>query len=71
MYTTYLLQLKPIEYLLGTTAKLGDIIVLGMLTQLREVCYKISCANYSLDFDDKHGKNSGGKIERILFVHIQ
>ncbi|XP_052769617.1 DNA polymerase epsilon subunit 2-like [Mya arenaria] len=29
-------QLKPIEYLLGTTAKLGDVIVLGMLTQLKE-----------------------------------
>ena len=30
-------QLKPIEYLLGTTAKLGEVIVLGMLTQLKEV----------------------------------
>ncbi|KAL4238277.1 DNA polymerase epsilon subunit 2 [Mactra antiquata] len=29
-------QLKPIEYLLGTTAKLGEVIVLGMLTQLKE-----------------------------------
>ncbi|XP_046337184.2 DNA polymerase epsilon subunit 2-like [Haliotis rufescens] len=29
-------QLKPIEYLLGSTAKLGDIIILGMLTQLKE-----------------------------------
>nr|XP_022334080.1 DNA polymerase epsilon subunit 2-like [Crassostrea virginica] len=29
-------QLKPIEYLLGSTARLGEIIVLGMLTQLKE-----------------------------------
>ncbi|KAL5008711.1 hypothetical protein ScPMuIL_014292 [Solemya velum] len=29
-------QLKPIEYLLGSTSKLGEIIVLGMLTQLKE-----------------------------------
>ncbi|CAH1792739.1 unnamed protein product [Owenia fusiformis] len=29
-------ELKPIEFLLGSTAKLGDIIVLGMLTQLKE-----------------------------------
>ncbi|XP_053376311.1 DNA polymerase epsilon subunit 2-like [Mercenaria mercenaria] len=29
-------QLKPIEYLLGTTAKVGEVIVLGMLTQLKE-----------------------------------
>ncbi|XP_050406951.2 DNA polymerase epsilon subunit 2 [Patella vulgata] len=29
-------QLKPIEFLLGSTAKLGDIIVLGMLTQMKE-----------------------------------
>ena len=30
-------QLKPVEFLLGSNAKLGDIIVLGMLTQLKEV----------------------------------
>ena len=30
-------QLKPVEFLLGSTAKLGEIIVLGMLTQLKEV----------------------------------
>ncbi|XP_041352782.1 DNA polymerase epsilon subunit 2-like [Gigantopelta aegis] len=29
-------QLKPIEYLIGSTSKLGEIIVLGMLTQLKE-----------------------------------
>ncbi|XP_022081483.1 DNA polymerase epsilon subunit 2-like isoform X2 [Acanthaster planci] len=29
-------QLKPVEFLLGSTAKLGEIIVLGMLTQLKE-----------------------------------
>ncbi|XP_064621990.1 DNA polymerase epsilon subunit 2-like [Lineus longissimus] len=29
-------QLKPVEFLLGSTVKLGDIIVLGMLTQLKE-----------------------------------
>ena len=33
----FVFQLKPIEYLLGTTAKLGEVIVLGMLTQLKEV----------------------------------
>ncbi|XP_014671894.1 PREDICTED: DNA polymerase epsilon subunit 2-like [Priapulus caudatus] len=29
-------QLKPIEYLLGCTAKIGEVIVLGMLTQVKE-----------------------------------
>ncbi|XP_029650945.1 DNA polymerase epsilon subunit 2-like [Octopus sinensis] len=29
-------QLKPIEHLLGTTSKVGELIVLGMLTQLKE-----------------------------------
>jgi len=29
--------MKPVEYLLGSTARLGDIIVLGLLTQLKEV----------------------------------
>lgn len=30
-------QLKPVEFLLGSTSRLGDVIVLGMLTQLKEV----------------------------------
>lgn len=34
-----LLQLKPVEFLLGSTSKLGEIIVLGMLTQLKEVSW--------------------------------
>lgn len=31
------LQLKTVEALLGSTAKLGEVIVLGMITQLKEV----------------------------------
>jgi len=27
-----------VEYLLGSTARLGDVIVLGLLAQLKEVC---------------------------------
>ena len=30
-------QLNPVEYLLGSSSKLGEIIVLGMLTQMKEV----------------------------------
>ena len=30
-------QLRPVEYLLGTTSRLGRVIVLGMLIQLKEV----------------------------------
>jgi len=30
-------QLKTVEALLGSTAKLGEVIVLGMITQLKEV----------------------------------
>lgn len=30
-------QLKSVEFLLGSTAKIGELIVLGMLTQLKEV----------------------------------
>ena len=29
-------QIKPVEFLLGSTVRLGDIIVLGMLTQMKE-----------------------------------
>lgn len=32
-----LFQLKTIETLLGNTTKIGDVIVLGMITQLKEV----------------------------------
>ena len=35
--TIFLFQLKPVEFLLGSSSKLGEIIVLGMLTQLKEV----------------------------------
>jgi hypothetical protein len=30
-------QLKPIEYLLSHTSQAGDVIVLGMIAQLKEV----------------------------------
>lgn len=33
----HLFQLKTIEALLGSTAKMGEVIVLGMITQLKEV----------------------------------
>ncbi|XP_040598944.1 DNA polymerase epsilon subunit 2 isoform X3 [Mesocricetus auratus] len=36
-------QLKTIETLLGSTTKVGDVIVLGMITQLKEVGLKIKC----------------------------
>lgn len=32
-------KLQPVEYLVGSTARLQDVIVLGMLTQLKEVRY--------------------------------
>lgn len=31
------IQLKSVEFLLGSTAKIGELIVLGMLTQIKEV----------------------------------
>lgn len=34
-------QLKTVEYLLGSAVRLGDIIVLGMLTQMKEVSWSI------------------------------
>ena len=33
----YFFQLHPIEFLLGSSTKLGEIIVLGMLSQMKEV----------------------------------
>ncbi|XP_045443456.1 DNA polymerase epsilon subunit 2 isoform X11 [Pipistrellus kuhlii] len=44
-------QLKTIETLLGNTTKIGDVIVLGMITQLKEVGLKIKCfMSMPLDF---------------------
>ncbi|XP_060475752.2 DNA polymerase epsilon subunit 2 isoform X4 [Panthera onca] len=36
-------QLKTVETLLGSTTKIGDVIVLGMITQLKEAGLKIRC----------------------------
>ncbi|KAK1792981.1 hypothetical protein P4O66_001703 [Electrophorus voltai] len=41
---TILQQLKTVEALLGSTAKLGEVIVLGMITQLKESKFLISFA---------------------------
>lgn len=38
-------QLYPIEYLLGTTNKMKDLVVLGMLSHIEEV----HCRNISVD----------------------
>ncbi|XP_036110194.1 DNA polymerase epsilon subunit 2 isoform X9 [Molossus molossus] len=44
-------QLKTVETLLGSTTKIGDVIVLGMITQLKEVGLKINCfMSMPLDF---------------------
>ena len=45
-FEVVILQLKPLEYLQGSTAKLRDIIVLGMLTQLKEVSFLCAFAKF-------------------------
>ena len=44
-------NLKPVEFLLGSTAKLGQIIVLGMLTQLKEGKYYLEDPTGSVELD--------------------
>jgi hypothetical protein len=52
----FCLKLKPIEYLLGTTAKVGEVIVLGMLTQLKEVFQNLFLVHIILDLAHKMSK---------------
>ena len=61
-------NLKPVEYLLGSTASLGQIIVLGMLTQMKEGSYFLEDATGSVELDLKEAVFHTGLYTENCFV---
>ncbi|KAJ8308953.1 hypothetical protein KUTeg_013827 [Tegillarca granosa] len=56
-------QLRPIEYLLGSTAKLGELIVLGMLTQIKEGKWYIEDPTGAVQIDLTTALRAGMKMK--------
>ncbi|XP_065827868.1 DNA polymerase epsilon subunit 2-like [Oscarella lobularis] len=61
-------QLKTVEYLLGTTAKLGRVIVLGMLTQMKEGKYFIEDPTGTVELDIAEAVFHSGIFTENCFV---
>ena len=61
-------QLKPVEFLLGSTAKLGEIIVLGMLTQLKESKWFIEDPTGAVQLDLSRANFHTGLFTENCFV---
>ncbi|XP_023230098.1 DNA polymerase epsilon subunit 2-like [Centruroides sculpturatus] len=59
-------SLKSVEYLLGTTAKQGNLLVLGMLTQLKEVSHFLE--DFSVHIDINKYIYKGGLFTENCFV---
>ncbi|CAK8693878.1 unnamed protein product [Clavelina lepadiformis] len=61
-------QLQNIEYLLGCTAKLREIIVLGMITQLKEAKYYLEDLTGAVEMDLSEAKFHAGLFTENSFV---
>ncbi|XP_070570240.1 DNA polymerase epsilon subunit 2-like [Ptychodera flava] len=61
-------KLKPVEYLLGSTTKLGDIIVLGMLTQLKEGKYYLEDPTGAVELNLSQANFHTGLFTENCFV---
>ncbi|XP_002732910.1 DNA polymerase epsilon subunit 2-like [Saccoglossus kowalevskii] len=61
-------QLKPVEFLLGSTSKLGEIIVLGMLTQLKEGKYFLEDPTGAVQLDLSQADFHSGLFTENCFV---
>ena len=64
-------SLKTVDFLLGTNAKLENIIILGMLTTLKHGRYSIEDPTGSLDLDLTETKFSRGLYTENNFVLAQ
>ena len=64
-------SLKTVDFLLGTNAKLENVIVLGMLTMLKHGCYSIEDPTGSLDLDLSETKFSRGLYTENNFILAQ
>ncbi|XP_071499868.1 DNA polymerase epsilon subunit 2-like [Diadema antillarum] len=61
-------QLKPVEFLLGSTAKLGELIVLGMLTQLKEGKFYLEDPTGAVQLDLSKAQFHTGLFTENCFV---
>ncbi|XP_033639912.1 DNA polymerase epsilon subunit 2-like isoform X2 [Asterias rubens] len=61
-------QLKSVEFLLGSTAKLGEIIVLGMLTQLKEGKFFLEDPTGAVQLDLSEAQFHTGLFTENCFV---
>eukprot|EP00057_Strongylocentrotus_purpuratus_P034860 XP_796825.2 PREDICTED: DNA polymerase epsilon subunit 2 [Strongylocentrotus purpuratus] len=61
-------QLKPVEFLLGSTAKLGELIVLGMLTQLKEGKFHLEDPTGAVQLDLAKAQFHTGLFTENCFV---
>ncbi|KAL8602762.1 hypothetical protein ACOMHN_064069 [Nucella lapillus] len=62
-------QLKPLEYLKGTTSAVKDIIVLGMLTQLKESQWHLEDPTASVLLDFTHSISFDGLFLYYIFIY--
>ncbi|XP_061424594.1 DNA polymerase epsilon subunit 2 isoform X2 [Lethenteron reissneri] len=61
-------QLKTVEFLQGSTAQLGEVIVLGMLTQLKEGKYYLEDPTGTVQLDLKNAQFHSGLYTESCFV---
>ncbi|KAH9505546.1 DNA polymerase epsilon subunit 2 [Bulinus truncatus] len=61
-------QLKPVEYLAGSTAKVGNVIVLGMLVQLKEGKWFLEDPTGCIQLDLSSAKFQSGLFTENSFV---
>ncbi|XP_072320355.1 DNA polymerase epsilon subunit 2 [Eucyclogobius newberryi] len=61
-------QLKTIDALLGSTAKLGEVIVLGMITQLKEGQFHLEDPSGTVQLDMSHAQFHNGLYTESCFI---
>ena len=64
-------QLKCVDYLLGTTKKLNNVIVLGMLTQIKHGKYSLEDPTGCVDLDLTNAKFHRGLYTENCFVLVE
>ena len=64
-------QLKCVDYLLGTTNKLENVIVLGMLTQIKHGKYSLEDPTGCVDLDMTEAKFHRGLYTENCFVLVE
>ena len=64
-------QLKCVDFLLGTTSKLDNVIVLGMLTQIKHGKYSLEDPTGNVDLDMSQAKFHRGLYTENCFVLVE